>query len=163
MIERIFSELGPWNWMILGFALLALEIVIPGVFLLWIGVAAIVTGALSLALWEVGFWVWQTQVLVFLALSLLSAIVGKRIMTGTGGDTDEPLLNRRGEQMIGRTATLEEAISEGYGRIRIGDTLWRVKGSDVPAGNRVRVIAVEGGDLVVEAEQMISGASPRER
>lgn len=152
MFERIFSELGPWNWMILGFALLALEIVIPGVFLLWIGVAAIITGALSLALWEAGFWVWQTQVLVFLALSLISALVGKKIMTVKGGETDEPLLNRRGEQMIGRTATLEEAISEGYGRIRIGDTLWRVKGTDIPAGNRVRVIAVEGGDLVVEAD-----------
>lgn len=152
MFERIFSELGSWNWMILGFALLALEIVIPGVFLLWIGVAAIITGALSLVLWEAGFWVWQTQVLVFLALSLIAAFVGKRIMTGKGSETDEPLLNRRGEQMIGRTATLEEAISEGYGRIRIGDTLWRVRGTDIPAGNRVRVIAVEGGDLVVEAE-----------
>lgn len=152
MLERIFSELGPWNWMILGFALLALEIVIPGVFLLWIGIAAIVTGALSLAFWEAGFWIWQTQVLVFLALSLMSAFVGRKIMTGKGGETDEPLLNRRGEQMIGRTATLEEAIREGYGRIRIGDTLWRVKGADIPAGNRVRVVAVEGGDLVVEAE-----------
>lgn len=138
--------------MIVGFALLALEIVVPGVFLLWIGVAAILVGAISLALWEAGFWVWQTQVLVFLALSLISAIVGKKIMTGRQDETDEPLLNRRSEQMIGRTATLEEAISEGYGRIRIGDTLWRVKGADVSAGNRVRVVAVDGGDLVVEAE-----------
>ena len=72
MLERIFAELGPWNWMVLGFALLALEIVVPGFFLLWIGIAALVIGALSLLIWDAGFWTWQVQVLAFLVLSLVS-------------------------------------------------------------------------------------------
>ena len=64
MLERIFVELGPWNWIVLGCILLALEIVIPGVFLLWIGIGALLTGALTLQLWGMEFWSWQVQVLV---------------------------------------------------------------------------------------------------
>lgn len=80
MIEHVVAELGPWNWMLLGFVLLAAEILAPGVFLLWIGIAAILTGTLSLQLWDAAMWTWHVQVLVFLALSLLSAYGGKRFM-----------------------------------------------------------------------------------
>jgi len=152
MLASIFSELGPWNWMVLGFALLALEIVVPGVFLLWIGIAAILTGALSLQLWGWESWIWQVQVLVFLALSLISAVAGKKIMGATQSESDEPLLNRRSEQLVGRTAVLAEPIAEGVGRVHLGDTIWRVSGPDLPAGTRVRVVAARGGDLVVEPE-----------
>lgn len=152
MFASIFSELGPWNWMVLGFALLAFEILVPGVFLLWIGIAAILTGALSLQLWGWEWWTWQVQVLVFLALALVSAFAGRRIMSATERESDQPLLNRRSEQMVGRTATLAEPIADGFGRIRLGDTIWRVSGPDLPAGTRVRVVAAHGGDLIVEAE-----------
>lgn len=153
MISQMFAELGPWNWMILGAVLLSLEIVVPGVYLLWLGIAAILTGSLSLQLWDAGFWVWQVQVLVFLALSILSALIGRRFFPNTGTeDTDQPLLNQRDRQLVGRTATLAEPIAEGMGRIRLGDTLWRVTGPDLPAGTRVRVVAAEDGYLKVEAE-----------
>lgn len=146
-----FSELGPWNWIILGVVLLALEIVVPGVFLLWIGVAALLTGALSLQLWDWSFWVWEVQVLLFLVLSLVSAFGGRKVMSSAGDETDQPLLNRRREQLIGRTATLAEPIAEGRGRIRIDDTVWRVAGPDLPAGTRVKVTDVGDTELVVEA------------
>ena len=153
MISQMFAELGPWNWMILGAVLLSLEIVLPGVYLLWLGIAAFLTGTLSLQLWESGFWVWQVQVLVFLALSILSALIGRRFFPNTGTeDTDQPLLNQRDRQLVGRTATLAEPIAEGMGRIRLGDTLWRVTGPDLPTGTRVRVVASEDGYLKVEAE-----------
>lgn len=152
MLERIFGELGPWNWMVLGFVLLALEILVPGVFLLWIGLAALVVGALSLMLWETGFWVWEFQVLVFLALSLVSAFVGNRIMKARGNDSDQPLLNKRGAQLIGRTATLSEPITNGRGRIKIGDTMWRVAGPDLPAGATVRVTSAADLDLELVVE-----------
>jgi len=149
----VLSELGPWNWMLLGFVLLVLEIVLPGVFLLWIGIAAILTGALSLQLWDMSFWSWQVQVLVFLALSLVAAYVGKRVTDARRDEeTDEPLLNRRAEQLVGRTASLEEPIREGHGRIRLDDTTWRVTGPDLPAGSRVRVVSARGADLRVEKE-----------
>ncbi|MDP3897440.1 MAG: NfeD family protein [Mesorhizobium sp.] len=150
MLERVFAELGPWNWMVLGFVLLALEILVPGVFLLWIGLAAIVTGAITLFLWDMAWWGWEVQVIVFLALALAAAFLGHRITRSREEATDEPLLNRRDAQLVGRTALLEEPIHEGFGRIRIDDTLWRVKGPDAAPGTRVRVVSAGGGDLVVE-------------
>ncbi|TYR30184.1 NfeD family protein [Mesorhizobium microcysteis] len=152
MIMDWLSQLGPWNWMVLGAVLLTLEIVAPGAYLLWLGIAAVLTGTLSLQLWESAAWVWQVQVLVFLALSIASVLIGKRFFPNSSpDDTDQPLLNQRERQLIGRTATLQEPITEGYGRIRLGDTLWRVNGPDLPAGARVRVVAAEDGHLRVEA------------
>lgn len=153
MLIDFFSQLGPWNWMALGFVLLILEILVPGVFLLWIGIAALIVGALSLLFWDAGFWVWQLQVVVFLALSIGSALAGKKIMGRRGEVTDQPLLNRRGAQLVGRVATLTEPIVDGRGRVKIGDTTWRVSGPDLPTGAKVRVKAVADLELelVVEA------------
>ncbi|PSM18920.1 MULTISPECIES: NfeD family protein [Nitratireductor] len=150
MIASVFVELGPWSWIVLGFALLAAEILVPGVFLVWIGLAALATGLLSIALWDARFWDWQLQTLVFLALSLVAAYGGYRFVHNRQTPSDQPLLNQRAQQLVGRTATLDEAIRDSRGRIRIGDTYWRVTGPDAAAGTRVRVIAVDNGDLVVE-------------
>ncbi|MDQ6433662.1 NfeD family protein [Mesorhizobium sp. LHD-90] len=151
MIEWLIGELGPWNWMVLGLALLAIEIVTPGFYLLWIGLAALVVGAISLALWDAAFWGWQVQVVAFLALSLVAAYAGYKLMGGRKTESDQPLLNRRGEQLVGRTAMLSEPIREGYGRIQLGDTMWRVSGPDLPAGARVKVVSVNDLELVVVA------------
>jgi membrane protein implicated in regulation of membrane protease activity len=151
MIESLFFELGPWNWIVLGFVLLALEILAPGVFLLWVGIAALIVGGISILAWEASFWPWQVQVLVFLALSLVTAILGKKIMSKRGDQSDQPLLNQRSEQLVGRTATLAEPITEGRGRIRMDDTTWRVSGPDLPAGARVKVVSTDSYGLVVEA------------
>jgi membrane protein implicated in regulation of membrane protease activity len=154
MLQQIFGELGPWNWMVLGFLLLALEIVMPGFFLLWIGLAAIVTGAISLALWDVSWWAWQTQVIVFLVLALAAAWGGRKLMgSDRVEDSDMPLLNQRGAQLVGRTATLTEPIANGRGRVKLGDTMWRVSGPDLPVGAKVRVKAASDSELelVVEA------------
>ncbi len=145
-----FADLGAWNWMVLGFVLLAAEIVVPGVFLLWIGIAAILTGALSLQLWDWSIWSWQVQVLVFLALALVSVFGGRRIMQSQDSVSDQPLLNRRAEQLVGRTATLAEPIREGQGRVRMGDTYWMVAGPDMPAGTHVKVVGTRDSELVVE-------------
>ncbi|TGV74915.1 NfeD family protein, partial [Mesorhizobium sp. M00.F.Ca.ET.158.01.1.1] len=104
MIDRIVSELGPWNWMVLGFVLLVVEVIAPGFFMLWIVIAALIVGAVSLLIWDAAIWTWQVQVLLFLVLSLVSAFVGKKLMGGRDQPTDQPLLNRRGAQMIGRMA-----------------------------------------------------------
>lgn len=152
MIAQWFSDIGPWSWMVIGVALLALEVMLPGVFLLWFGVAAILTGLLSFQLWDFAFWGWQMQVLAFLILSLASVLIGRRLFPATGADdTDQPLLNQRDRQLVGRLATLTEPIVNGHGRVRIGDTLWRVTGEDMAEGTRVRVVAAENGELRVEA------------
>lgn len=152
MIGRIVLELGPWNWMVLGIILLVLEIVLPGVFSVWIGIASLIVGAISIFAWESGFWTWQTQVLLFLVLSVASAFAGRRLAGPRKDDSDQPLLNRRGDQLIGRTATLAEPIRNGRGRIQLGDTLWRVSGPDLPAGTQVRVTAVAETELGLVVE-----------
>lgn len=150
MFARIVAELGPWSWWVLGMVLLIGEIVLPGVFLVWIGIAAIAVGAISLLQWDAAFWTWQSQLIVFAALSVLSVFAGRQISAARSADSDQPLLNKRGESLVGRTAILEEPIREGQGRIRIGDTLWIVSGPDLPAGRRVRVARSDGRELTVE-------------
>src|SRR5256885_13490522 len=126
MIGRVFTELGAWNWMVLGCILLALEIVLPGFFLLWIGLAAIVTGAASLLPWNSSWWGWEIQALVFVVLAVIFAWLGSKVMSKSRSDPDADLLNQRSAQLIGKLATLTEPIKDGRGRVRIGDTLWRV-------------------------------------
>jgi membrane protein implicated in regulation of membrane protease activity len=150
MIQRIVAELGPWAWWVLGIVLLILEVLLPGVFLVWIGIAAIVTGVLSLLLWQEAYWVWQAQWVVFAVLSLASALIGRRLVYSHGRGSDQPHLNQRGQSLIGRTAVLEQPIAEGRGRIRLDDTMWSVQGPDLPVGARVRVTSSNGRDLTVE-------------
>ncbi|THV15306.1 NfeD family protein [Rhizobium rhizophilum] len=150
MIGRIIAELGPWSWWVLGMLLLAAELVMPGVFLVWIGLGALLTGVLSLLLWDAGFWSWQVQSLVFAASAVVFTLAGRRLFTRLQTDSDQPLLNQRGASLVGRTAVLGEPIREGRGRIRLDDTFWLVSGPDLPGGARVRIVSSNGRDLVVE-------------
>ncbi len=144
------ADLGAWNWIILGCVLLGAEIFLPGVYLLWIGVAALLTGTVSLQFGGSGLLVWQAQLVLFIVLSVVSVFAGRRFFALRSVETDEPLLNQREAQLVGRVSTLAEPIVNGHGRIKLGDTLWLVKGPDLPAGTSVRVVAAERGDLTVE-------------
>jgi hypothetical protein len=138
---------GPWSWVVGGLILLALELVVPGGFLLWMGISAIITGLVVL-FQGIG---WPLQWLLFGALSLLSITVWLRWSRTRETPSDRPNLNRRAEQLVGQEAMLEQPIQQGYGRIALGDTVWRVSGVDLPVGQRVRVVGHEGAVLKVEA------------
>lgn len=150
MIVKLVSDLGLWSWWILGAVLLIAELVAPGVFLIWISAAALVIGAISLALWDAALWSWQVQLLLFAVLSVVFALLGRRYYTRDHANTDEPFLNQREASLVGRTATLQEPIMEGRGRIRLDDTWWPVHGADAPAGTRVRIASAHGRTLTVE-------------
>ncbi len=152
MIMTIIRDLGPWNWWILALMLMGLEILAPGTFFLWFGISAFVIGTISLAVGaETTFWVWQTQLVRFVVLSLVAALFGRKFMNARGSnDPQDPELNERGRRMIGRTAVLKEPILEGQGRVTFGETTWRINGPDLPAGARVRVVATHSNELVVE-------------
>ncbi|CUX01286.1 conserved hypothetical protein [Agrobacterium fabacearum S56] len=150
MLQRLATELGPWSWWIAGFILLAAELVAPGVFLIWIGIAALVIGALSLLLWDAAFWAWQLQLVLFAALSIAFALLGRKYFSKNREASDEPFLNQREASLVGRTATLQEPVVEGRGRIRLDDTWWSVNGEDMPAGTRVRIAAARGRTLTIE-------------
>ena len=149
MIAALVAELGPWSWWIAGLILLAAELVAPGFFLVWIGLAALIVGILSLLFWDNSFWFWQVQAILFAALAVAATVIGRKL-TLQHGETDQPFLNQRAESLVGRTATLAEPILEGRGRIRLDDTVWRVSGPDLPVGTKVKVVASSGRDLTVE-------------
>ena len=145
MIDYLIT-LGAWNWLILGAVFLALELVAPGAFMLWLGLAALAVGLISFAV----EWSWQTQLVTFAVLSLALIPVWRRFAPTVEQASESPLLNRRAESYIGRTFTLENPIVDGVGRVRIDDTIWRVTGPDSPAGSQVRIVRAEGPNLFVE-------------
>ena len=154
MIVDAIREMGPWSWWILALILLGLEVLAPGTFFLWFGISAFVIGTISLAVGSgSGFWVWQTQMIGFVVLSLVSAVIGKRYFNiYSSSESEDPVLNDRARRLIGRTAVLEEPILEGQGRVRLGETFWRVTGPDLPAGSRIRIVEAQSNTLQVVAE-----------
>lgn len=137
-----------WSWLVLGLALLVLELVVPAMFFLWLGTSAIVT---AITLYFLPDLSWQVQFLLFSILSVVSIIVSRRFLTNIQGESDQPNLNRREQQYLGRVVTLVDAIDGGYGKIQIDDSQWRVSGPDLPVGEKVRITAANGSIFEVEA------------
>jgi membrane protein implicated in regulation of membrane protease activity len=141
-----FYGFGVWNWMILGVLLFVLETMVPGVHFLWFGIAAIVVGLLAMA---IGF-AWPYQLIAFGLISVLTVFWVRRYARPDKVKSDLPDLNERALQYIGRSLVVEQAIQNGRGKVRVGDTLWQAEGPDVPAGARVKVTSARGTVLVVE-------------
>jgi inner membrane protein len=148
MIDVIRS-LGAWSWIILGGILLAVELIAPGTFVLWLGVAAILVGLISFVI----DWNWQEQGVGFVILAVASLVMWWRLIRPAKREedaSDQPFLNRRAQGFVGREFTLEKPIVDGAGTVRMGDTIWRVTGPDCAAGSRVRIARAEGATLFVE-------------
>jgi len=141
-----FLGFGVWNWLILAVVLFTLEIVVPGVHFLWFGLAAVVIGILALTTGVT----WQVQIIAFVVISVLTVFWVRRYVRSDAAKSDLPDLNERGQQYIGRSLVVEQAIQNGRGKVRVGDTLWLAEGPDAPAGTRVTVTATKGSLLVVE-------------
>ena len=139
-------------WWILALVLIAIEVILPGYFMLWIGIAAGITGLVVLVAPDLSM---LGQALVFVVLAFLSCAaywygLRPRLMRDEPGDA---LLNRRGEQKIGQRYVLVEPIVHGRGKAKVGDGLWLVSGPDLPAGAMVEVVGVEGAMLLVKGAE----------
>ena len=143
----LFVQYGPWAWFVLGLILLALELVLPGGWFLWLGAGGILTGVLAF----IPGVTWPWQVTIFGMLALAVVIGWTMISRKRQPKSDRPMLNRRAEAFIGHEGVIDEPISNGSGRIKLGDTVWRVAGPDLAAGSRVRVIGADSNVLRVEA------------
>lgn len=144
-IFDIAESLGPWAWLIGGVILLALELVLPGSFLMWLGMAAVIVGSMSLFV-DIS---WHIAWISFAVLAIVLLLAGRYFFSPNRTVSDRPHLNERGLVMIGRKMTLSEPISDGQGRVKIGDTLWRVQGPDLAAGTRIEVSGTDGSALIV--------------
>ena len=147
----LIVSLGVWNWFIVGVLLLAVEIVAPGTFMLWLGVSAILVGLISLVI----DWSWQAQLATFAVLAVVSVIVWWRLghRPRERDASDQPFLNRRADAFVGRIFTLDKPIVGGAGTVKIDDTIWRVTGPDAPAGSRVKISRADGVTLYVVREE----------
>jgi membrane protein implicated in regulation of membrane protease activity len=140
---------GSWSWIIAGLALLALELVVPGGFMLWLGISGIVTGLLSTFI----AMDWPLEWSIFGVLSLVTIFLWVRFFKRGNETSDRPYLNRRADRFVGHEVVLDEPIADGYGRVALGDTVWRVAGPDLKAGQRVRIVGHDGAVLRVELAQ----------
>ena len=143
----LFITYGAWAWLILGIVLLALELVVPGGYFLWLGCAGIVTGLVAFVL-PIG---WPWQVTIFGALALIIVIGWTAISRRRRPHTDQPFLNRRADRYLGHEGIIDEPIQDGAGRLVLDDTIWRITGPDLARGARVRVVGSDGPVLRVEA------------
>lgn len=145
-MDGFFPILGQWAWFVLAGILLLLELVSPGVFFLWLAIAAALTGLVD----TIYALPWQAELLLFAALSVVSVIAGRKFYAAKATEPeDNPYLNRRQMGYIGRSFTLSQPIVNGRGKLTIEDTVWEVEGPDMAAGTRVRVTAVKDMCLIV--------------
>ena len=128
--------------------LIGVEVLAPGVFMLWLGLAALLVGLLSFVV----DMHWQMQVLLFAVFAAAAVPIWRGLARRGKGETSNPFLNRRNDALVGRVFTLEKPIQDGSGTVRIDDTIWRVNGPDAPAGSRIRVVKADGATLTVAAE-----------
>ena len=145
-LTSYLAELGSWNWLILAGIFLALELLAPGIFLVWLGIAAAIVGVLALTI-DIA---WQWQLVLFALLSLAAVFLAHKYLRAEETVSDRPFLNRRAEQHIGKSYVLAEAIENGRGKVKIGDSLWRVEGPDAPQGSSVTVTDADGTVLQVK-------------
>ena len=146
-----------WVWLMLGLLLAALEMLVPGVYLIWLAAAALITGTLTFA-FDLSL---PLQVVDFVFLSLIAAFSAKRFLGERPIESSDPLMNRRGARMVGETALVVTAIEHGSGRVKVGDSEWIARGADVPAGERVRITGTDGSSLLVEPVALIADEETR--
>lgn len=136
-----------WHWWVIALVLLVVELLAPGFFFLWMSTAAFITGCLLLLVASLSL---EVQIFVFSLLSVVSIAVWWIYLKKHPTATDRPLLNRRSAQYVGRVFTLEEPIINGQGKIKVDDSIWKVRGLDCEGSSKVKVVGVDGTILLVE-------------
>jgi len=136
-----------WYWAVLGGVFAVIEVAVPAMVCIWLAAAALGVAAIS---WRYPGLAWEHQALIFAALAVASVVLGRTAVGRTKASESERRLNRRAETYVGRMFTLDGAIVDGRGRLRVDDTVWLVAGPDLPAGTRVRVTGTENTLLRVE-------------
>ncbi|MEX6508593.1 NfeD family protein [Jiella sp. M17.18] len=149
-MSGFFADLSHYGWWIAGLLLLVLEVAVPGVYLLFFGIAALIIGTNAFLIGASGWFGWEQQIVAFVVVSAVCVFLGRQWYgSKSEGNPDAPL-NRRTKRLIGREARLSEAIVDGRGRIALEDSWWSVEGPELPTGTPVRIVGADGAILRVE-------------
>lgn len=138
-----------WMWLILACLLMTIEILTGTAFFLWLSISSAIVGVLVFLNPEMS---WYIQLTLASILTIMSILIWKRWgkMIPATPREDNLHLNRRGQQYVGRTFVLVQAIENGSGKIKVDDSLWKVSGEDAPIGTKVKVVEARGVLLSVE-------------
>ena len=144
---NIITEMTWWHWIVLGVVLAAIETFVPGGVAMWFALSAGIVG-LSLLVFPMP---WQWQWVLFAVLGIVTLLLFRKHFLRHPTVSDQPQLNQRAQQYIGQILILIEPIEEGYGKVRVGDGVWKVVGPELPSGSKVKVVSADGTILKVEA------------
>jgi membrane protein implicated in regulation of membrane protease activity len=136
-----------WWWLLAAAILGILEIFVPGIFLVWMAIAAGITGIMA-ALLPISL---PFQLGIFALLAFAAVYSGRLYYERNPVGSTDPNLNERTARLIGQTVVVETAIQNGEGRVKVGDSVWKARGPDAPAGSQVVVTGADGSCLSVEA------------
>ena len=146
-MDQLFPFLGHWTWLVVAGVLLLLELLAPGVFFIWLAVAAALVGFIDMG---VGLG-WHAELLLFAGLAVVSVLIGRKLVVGRQRNfSTSPHLNQRMLGHVGTVVVLHEPITEGRGKVTIDDTVWDIIGPNAPTGTRVKISGVDGLRLKVE-------------
>ncbi len=146
-MTELLESIEFWHWWVLATVLIAIEVFAPTTLFLWMGISA---GAVGLVVFAFRDIAWEFQVLLFAVLSVVNVVAWRFYRRLRPAHTEDPLLNRRAEQCVGRLVTLDEPIVNGEGKVKLDGILWKVGGEDFGVGTRVKVVGVDGVTLRVE-------------
>jgi len=139
-----------WHWWIFAGLLLILELTAPAFFFLWLGIAAAAVGLILMVFPSIDL---ETQLILFAIASVVAILAWRKYREARPVSTDQPNLNRRGQQYIGRVFSLSAPIINGVGKVTVDDSTWKIKGPDLPAGMHIKVTGVDGVVFKVEAAE----------
>ena len=139
-----------WHWWIVAGILLILELTAPAFFFLWLGISAAAVGLILLVFPSIDI---ETQLILFAIASVVAVLAWRKYRETRPVSNDQPNLNRRGQQYIGRVFSLSAPITNGVGKVTVDDSTWKVKGPDLPAGTHIRVTGIDGVVFKVEVAE----------
>ena len=143
-------EFNHWFWYVLTLVLLGLEMMVPGVIFMWLAIASVIVGGLVMIGADIG---WEVQFIIFSVLGIISVYAGRTYLRKNPIISEDENLNDRGARYVGNKYTLERELVNGEGKVRVGDSLWLVRGDfEGEVGTTVKVVGSDGVVLIVEQE-----------
>ena len=138
------------NWIIVGLALSLLELIVPGVYLIWFGFAAFIVGVavyfLPLEL--------TTQLIIFAIASGIFAVIGVAVYRYVFNKAQVPAeyknLNNTAEQYVGQLVTVAENATDNRTKVKIGDTYWLASCQKAfKQGDTAKVVGVKDSLILI--------------
>ena len=138
--------MNPWILAIGSVVVAVAELQCPGYYLIWIAAGGAIAALASFAVDRAS----TSQISVFSVSCSLSCIWGyfvyQRMIRSSEGN---PPLNQRNLEMVGAKGVVTQALENGQGKVKLGDSVWLAEGPNLKTGTPVIVKEVRGTIVLV--------------